>query len=422
MFDTMEEINRFNFINNLVDEVSTYGLVGGYFNVKSAIDPKNNGIYFACGYFADTVFDKENNFEKLYYIQQHDPARTRLDLYLMRITDNSPYAVHQAIISFALHSSTMKGIMNYVSFPVMLSWVQKSFVSTVEMIYVNATDKALTLAEREKYREILKEIMYSQGMQQYKDNGYLYNDDYKNVKPEKIRKIINKSPENMVPLNNLLISASHISKIITNHGHTAVFLSELIKHREIKFWKSQTVKTSLNVSDNEGYGSHILNNPEETTFIYDGRYRKEVVGIYLKTMFPEATRYSVEDIKNMGYGTCSVGVSINSLADIFQKAEKLKCPVAIDYKVLFFNCSKDGLKDHSSDDGLVTLRLPKEKKYIKIIDDILWANRNELLKVRILTPEDEKWYAHKMFGNNSWDTGNPPKVKKSDPNGKRIRF
>lgn len=400
MFDTPEEISRYNFINNLVDEVDKYGLVGCYFNYTKSENPINNGIYFVCGYNADTVMNKNNNLEKMYYDQQHDEARTRLDLYVMRITDNSPYAVHQAIISYALHASTMKGIMNYTDFPKMLTCVQKSFVSTAEMIYVNATDKALPLLERERYRKTLQKFMNEQGMKQYKSNGLDVENADKTLESEKITR---KSPPNMVSLKSLLYSSSDVSKIVVQNGHLEPFERELNKDPRFKYWRSQTVETSLGVPDNQGYGSHILNNPKETTFMFNRKYRKEIVGLYIKTMFPEAAKYSTTDIINMGYGTCSVGVSLNSLADIFKKAEKLRCPVAIDYKKLFFNCSKGGLKDHTGEDGLLTLRIPNKKEYVKAMDDILWSNRNELLKTRILTPEDERDYAHKMYGHNSWD-------------------
>ena len=401
MFDTPDQISKNKYINNLVAEVEKFGLCGYYINYTLAENPINNGIYFICGYDANQCTDKNNKLDLMYHEQQTTHT-ARLDYYVIRITDNSPFAVHQAVLSYALHASTMKGILNKCTFPYKLTNVSAQFIPLAESLYSNSINENLPHEEREKNAFALRSFVRKEGKEEYDKNGIIEDDEKIHMASEKITK---DSPKNMVSMDRLCFKARQINKIIIDGKNVEQFENELRKRPDILYWKSKTVTAKLDVPDNQGFGSKEANTFSGTTFMYDSKFAKDIQTMQLKITFPEILKYSVTDIKNLGQGLCSIGLGYYSIYPVMKKALERGIPIAIDFKKLWFNCSMNGTKDHTRDDGLITVTI--SKKDTAEIDKILQEEAKELSNSRILNQEDFKKHALRLYECNAWDIKNP---------------
>lgn len=396
MFDTAESVSRNKYINNLTNEVGKYGIFGCYVNYTKAKNPINNGIYFVCGYESAKCLDKNNDLEAL-YLEQQEGKTFQLDMCVLRITDNSPYAVHQNAISYALHASTMKGIGNKFRFPYQFHKVSHGFIELTESLYKNSQRDDLPWEERQRNHLALEKFLRTAGIEEWKTQGDTEPEE-PHMKPEKITR---KSPKNMVSLEKLLYKAQSVNKIIIPKENLKTFEQALAQRPDILYWRAKTVEVTLDVPDNQGYGSKEANYASSTVFLYDQKYRKDVAAMYIKTLLPHCLKYHPKDIVNMGYGTCSFGVMLGSINSIMKKAYRQNIPIAIDFDKLYFSYSPDGTKDHTMHDGLYTLTF--SKRDMDAVDEILVSEMEELKNKRILTRQDEKEHAMRPLGSNAYD-------------------
>lgn len=396
MFDTRESIANNKYINNLTNEVEKYGIFGCYVDYTKAKNPINNGIYFVCGYESDKCLDKNNDLEAI-YLEQQEGKTFQLDLCVLRITDNSPYAVHQLAINYALHASTMKGIGNKFLFPYQFHKVSPGFIGLAESLYKNSQREDLSWEERQRNHLALERFLRTAGIDEWRTQGNNEPDE-PHMKPAKITR---KSPPNMVSLEKLLYKVQTVNKIIIPKENLKTFEQALAQRPDILYWRAQTVEVKLDVPDNQGYGSKEANYASSTIFLYDQKYRKDVAVMYIQTLLPHCLRYHVNDIVNMGYGTCSLGVMLGSINSIMKKAYQRNIPIAIDFDKLYFSYYPDGTKDHTMHDGLYTLTF--SKRDIDAVDAILVSEMEELKSKRILTRQDEKENAMRPLGSNAYD-------------------
>ena len=160
MFETSQEISTNKYISNLVQEASGFGMFGAYVKYTKAENPENNGIYFICGYDSKIVMDKNTNIEKLYEKQCNSKVM-RTDLNITKITNQSPFNVHQSVMNYCLHASTLRGICNKYGYDKNLRYVAPTFLRHLEMYYLNSIDKNLSYSEQQKNAKLTELFLKS---------------------------------------------------------------------------------------------------------------------------------------------------------------------------------------------------------------------------------------------------------------------
>ncbi len=384
MFDTAEEISKNKFINNLVNEAKAFGMHGVYVNYSKAENPQYNGIYFVCGYDAEQVMNKDNNIEQL-YLEQNKDNKFRADLNITKITDQSPFNAHQSVSNYCLHASTLRGIANKVGFNKLFKYVSPSFVSMVEMLYLNSMDGRLSFAERKKNEYTLVEFFKKEGKREYLLDGETGDGAEIHMRPEKLDKAI----PNMVSLEELVYRTLSTERMVITYGMLAQIKQEFAKHPEILFFQAKPVMARLHVPDNQGFGSKEKNECSSVVIAYDAFYKKQVELLYLKVKYPQCFEYSLNDINKKGKGTCSFGIGVNDLGVIFKRAKEENIPICIDTKKLYFNCNKS-----YSPTNVAGYTVTISKDDILKMDNILTSEAMRHKNMRILRQNDIQEYSY----------------------------
>ena len=384
MFDTVEEISKNKFINDLVNEAKAFGLHGVYVNYLKAENPRYNGIYFVCGYEADKVMDKSNNIEHL-YLEQGRTNRFRADLHITQITNQSPFNVHQDIVNYCLHASTIRGIANKVGFNKLFKNVSTSFVRLAELLYLNSMDSRLSHLERKRNEFALEEFFKTEGKREYLLDGETGDGAEMHMRPEKLDKTI----PNMVSLEELAYRTMSTERMVITYGMLAQMKQELAKHPEILFFQAKPVMTRLQMAGNQGFGSKEKNERSSVVIVYDAFYKKQVDLMYLRVKLPQCFEYSLYDIKKRGNGTCSFGIGAKDLASVFRKAKEQDIPMCIDANRLYFTSDKSY---SSTNVAGYTVTLSKED--ILKMDNILTSEAVCEKNRRILRQNDIQEYSY----------------------------
>lgn len=384
MFQTVEEISKNKFINDLVNEAKAFGMHGVYVNYSKAENPQYNGIYFVCGYDANKVMDKNNNIEQM-YMEQGRTNRFRADIHITKITDQSPFNAHQDIVNYCLHASTLRGIANKVGFNKTFKNVSTSFVTMAEMLYLNSTDSRLSYLERKRNEFTLEEFFKREGDREFLLDGETGDGPDMHMRPEKIDKKI----PNMVSLEELSYKTLATERMVISYDMLEKMKQEFAKHPNILFFQAKPVITKLNMPDNQGFGSKSKNERSSVVIVYDAYYKKQVDLMYLKVKHPQCFEYSLNDIKKQGKGTCSFGVGAKDLASVFKKAKEQKIPICLDVKKLYFNCNKS-----YSPTNVAGYTVTIAKDDIMRMDNILTSEAVCEKNRRILKQDDIQKYSY----------------------------
>ncbi len=387
MFDTNKEISENKYISNLVQEASNFNMYGAYVKYTKADNPQNNGIYFICGYDAKKVLDKNANIEKMYERQCNSKV-FRTDIHLTKITDQSPFNVHQDVMNYCLHASTLRGICNKYSFDKNLKYVSPSFLSMLEAFYLNSIDKRLSYSDQVKNSKLTEVFLKTEGEREFLFNGDTGDGPEVHMKPEKLDK---KCP-NMVSMEELTYKTLGTEQMVVTLDMLPRIKQELNKHPEILYFQAKPVVTKLKMPDNQGFGSKEANTSTGVYLLYDAFYRKQMDIIYLKAKYPQCFKNSIEDIRAKGKGTCSFGISIADISSVFKAAEEKGIPICLDVKKLYFNCDRS-VSPNKNVAGY-TVTIPKDEKYIQAMDMILVNEALESRDARILSREDAKDYSY----------------------------
>lgn len=389
MFETSQEISKNKYISNLVQEASGFGIYGAYVKYSNAENAENNGIYFVCGYDARVVMDKNMNIEKLYE-QMNNSKAMRTDLHITKITNQSPFNVHQDVMNYCLHASTLRGICNKYGYDKNLKYVAPTFLTHLEMYYLNSIDSTLTYSEQLKNARMTEMFLKTEGDRQFILNGDTGDGPEVHMRPEKLDK---KCP-NMVSLEELAYKTLGTEQAITTLDALPNIKLELNKHPEILYFQAKPVVARLKVPDNQGFGSREANTFTSVMLVYDAFYRKQMDLIFLKANHPECFLYSVEDIKakSNGQGTCSFGISAADIDTIFKEAKERNIPICLNEKKLYFNCDSNYSPNRNIAGYTVTI--PKDEFYIQQMDNILTGEAIRARDSRILTRDDEKKFSY----------------------------
>jgi len=382
MFDTAEEISKNKFINDLVNEANAFGLLGVYMDFRRAVNPQYNGIYFVCGYLPEIVMDKTQDLEKL-YVEQGRTNRFRADLHITKITNQSPFNVHQDVANYCLHASTLRGIANKVGFDKPFRNVSTSFVSMSEMLYLNSRDGRLPLRERERNRLTLNEFFKREGDREYLLDGNTGDSAELHMRPEKL----DKSIPNMVSLEELVYITYGTERMVVSYDMLDPIKQEFAKHPEILFFQAKPVITRLRVPDNQGYGSKEKNERSSVVIVYDAFYKKQVDIMYLRVKNPQLFSYSLNDIKKIGKGTVSFGIGAKDLSAIFKRAHEERMPICLDPNKLYH--TRDG---SYSETNVAGYNVIISKEDILKMDNILVIEAVGAKKRRILKRDDIENY------------------------------
>ena len=389
MFDTNKEISENKYISNLVEEASGFGMFGAYVKYTKAENPQNNGIYFVCGYDAKDVLNKNTNIEKVYEKQMNSKVM-RTDLHITKITNQSPFNVHQDVMNYCLHASTLRGLCNKYGFDKKLQYVSPPFVTMLEVFYLNSINKNLSYTQQLKSAKLAETFLKTEGEREWLLNGDTGDGPEVHMRPEKLDK---KCP-NMVSMEELTYKTLGTEQITLTLDLLPKFKQELNKHPEILYFQAKPAVTRLKVPDGQGFGSKEENTFTSVIILYDAFYSKQVDLMYLKAKFPQCFKYSIEDIKakSKTNGTCSFGVSIADLENIFKEAEARGIPICIDVKKLYFNCDRS-VSPNKNIAGY-TITIPKDEKYIQQMDNILVGEAVRARNSRVLTREDDKEFSY----------------------------
>lgn len=389
MFETSQEISTNKYISNLVQEASGFGMFGAYVKYTKAENPENNGIYFICGYDSKIVMDKNMNIEKIY--EQMGNTRTfRSDLHITKITNQSPFNVHQDVMNYCLHASTLRAICNKYNYDKNLRYVAPTFLTHLEMYYMNSIDKTLPYIEQQRYAKMTEVFLKTEGDRQFILNGETGDGPEVHLRPEKI----DKKCSNMVSLEELTYKTLGTAQAITTLDMLPKIKQGLNKHPEILYFQAKPVVAKLKLPDNQGFGSKEANVSTSVMIIYDAFYKKQMDLIFLKAKHPQCFKYSVEDIKakSNGKGTCSFGISAADIDIIFKEAEARGIPLCIDEKKLYFNCDRN-ISPTENIAGY-TITIPKDEIFIQQMDNVLTGEAIRARDRRILTREDEKNFSY----------------------------
>ena len=384
MFDKPEEISKNRYINNLTAEVKKFGLYGYYIKYTLSESPVNNGFYFICGYDANQCTDKNNKLDLMYHEQQMTHT-ARLDYYVIRITDNSPFAVRQAVISFALHSSTIKGILKKCKCPYELNTVSHDFIKLAEKCYSKSIDSTLSIEEREKYSAALFSFVEKAGKIEYENST---NDDIERYSLQS-SEITKNSPPNQVSLRRMCFKARQIDKILIDSKYETEFEERLSKQPDILYWKSKVIPSELKIIYNKCIG--LKEAPfGSVLFAYDSENKKFFKMQYFLVLFRGIFKYSIKAFRGKGYSLCSIGVREEDIYAVANYAKSLDIPLAIDYDKFYYDGSFKGIKNHSRDDCLYTLTFLKRD--VQKMDAGLWSITTKLSETRYLNDEDFEKY------------------------------
>lgn len=380
MFDTIEEISKTKFINNLVNDANAFGLLGVYANFKEAVNPQYNGFYFVCGYLPEIVMDKTLNLEKL-YIEQG--KKGRIDLHITKITNQSPFNVHQDVANYCLHASTLRGLANKVGFDKPFRRVSTSFISLAEMLYLNSRDGRLSFLERERNSLTLKEFFKREGNREYLLDGNTGDGADLHMRPEKL----DKSIPNMVSLEELVYRTFGTERMVVSYDMLDPIKREFAKHPEILFFQAKPIITRLRVPDNQGYGSKEKNERSSVVIVYDAFYKKQAEIMYLRVKNPQLFYYSLNDIQKIGRGTVPFGIGAKDLSIVFKRAHEERMPICLDPNNLYYTC--DG---SYSETNVAGYNVIISKEDILKMDNILLLEAMGAKSRRILRRDDIENY------------------------------
>ena len=384
MFDTIDQISKNKYINNLVQEAGSFGMFGTYVNYMTAENPANNGIYFICGYRKDVVMDKNANIEQLYE-KQGQSETFRTDLYITKITNQSPFNVHQRVMNYCLHASTLRALQNKYNYNKELKYVSTSFLKFLEVFYLNSTSGKLSFTEQRRNEIVLQEYLKSQGDKEFLLNGQTGDGPEVHMRPEKLDK---KCP-NMLSMDDLTYRTFKTSRMVIRTDMLQTIKNELNKRRYIKYFQAKPVIAKLKVPDNQGFGSKEANTLGSIMFLFDSQYDKEMDLVYIKAAYPHCFRYSLDDVKAVGGGTCSFGVSLQDMGVVFENAQSRNIPLCLDVKKLYF--SPD---NQYSPNNVAGFTVTISTRHKELMDNVLVDLAIQSRDARILTFMDEKNYSY----------------------------
>lgn len=382
MFDTAAEISANGFINNLKQIACSYDLYGSYFNVTNADIKKNNGIYFVCGYDKDTIESEctNNHIDELYYTQQYSQDIIRLDLFVMRVTDNIPELVYTSVVKFCAYASLMKGMMVMAECPVVLSLVPKLFVKEVEYLYKLSVSDAYTEEQRAQYREGLIKYINTTGVEYSKNDGVdILNTDISFEVPK------DKFRTSQIPIEQLIYNSSDIKKLWVEEEY-ADDLQAKLKELSVFFAKTKIFKYNYGLPRqfkellpfSQKYALFFIQETNYTLALCIYISLKGSIDTKAKEVYgtPEGVKYS--------------GIPAEDIFKFLDIVKELHIPVSVSKDLLYYSTikSENYKKDHSKIDNRLTVCFSHKyddtfniafEKYIKSYNNY-----------RILTPEDEK--------------------------------
>lgn len=321
-----QSISQNTYLNNLIEEADSFSIPGKYYLYYNCTDPTYAGIYFVCGYDANTVANKNLNLEQLYIDQMSDSA-CRLDLHVEKLTGANPFTAHQNIIHYCQRASVIRALCNMNHFDQRIDRAEKFFVSAIFMMCRNMMDKNMSFEHREENREALGRYFLAEGPAQItgkeNDAGSSY---LLHVNPERI------SPfrKNMLSLENLVkrtfdLKNIEFEKLNPDKEYNVVLPDLLFKTGNIMCInvENQFKNDFLSKLNIEKVYFTTAKNGNKTTFLFDAKRNQDV-----QQMFLDVTKRDIiegtenrEDFFNHTTDTALVGIKYN---DIDKMVEMLK--------------------------------------------------------------------------------------------------
>lgn len=378
MFNTLEEIKNNPFVGNLDILASMYGLACIYVDYNNARNPKYNGWYFLCGWSQNRLIQKDNPIEEM-YIEQETRREFRLDMHLFKITDNSPFAVHQDVAAYCLHASTMKGILNKFGMHRQFRYVSSSFIDLVEKGYLDSIDDTLSLMERQRCKLALEDFILNTSAEEIELDGKTGDDYSVHMRAEKL----SKNSPNMIPLEDLVYRTMGVETLPVDYTIAEKFKQALDNHGHILYFQAKPAMVRLSGPRDKTIGTVL--------FAYDAKYHKEVDMMYLRIYFPAAFQYSADYIRTMSQdGTlCSFGVNYRSIGEVVNAARDAGIPIALDTNRLYFSYNTAVPKENKAG---YTLVIPADEMYMTRMHNVLLQLATAASNNRILTDVDFRKY------------------------------
>lgn len=352
MFDTFDEIKKNKFINNLEETCKRFGITGVYVKWNADSNKEKNGIYFVFGADKEKVLNKDINIEKIFKEQQRDPQNFHLDICAVKLTDCSPFAIHQDITECCRDIEFISKLYQERGVPIP-NKVDCTTLFYIETLYKNSVDKDISPENLAIYKEAVKEYFdvldkKSNGKQEIpKSSGF------KSLFGEK---------SNKVSLEKVFESSNSVVKHRISARLLPEFEKEMKNYPEILYHANKVNKIIFDAPE-KGFGPNKEDNDLSTVDIaYNSIYKKDIVTILAKITVPEAFRISIQEMRDMckeGDSICHFGIQEQEYNYFAKKCKEANVNFIIDNERIYFTESS----------GLINIAFYKSD--IKAIDKIL---------------------------------------------------
>lgn len=322
-----QAISQNTFLNNLIEEADSFSIPGKYYLYYNCSDPAYAGIYFVCGYDANTVANNKLNLEQL-YIDQVIEGVDKLDLHVEKLTGANPFNAHQNVIHYCQRASVIRALCNMNRFNGRINRAERFFVSAIFMMCRNMRDKNMSFEHREENREALGRYFLAEGPAQMKGETDAASSSYLlHVNPERISLF----RKNMLSLENLTkrvfdLKNVEFEKINPDKEYNVVLPELLFKTGNMMCInvRNQFKYTFFNKLNEEKVYFTTAKNGDKTAFLFDAKYYQDVQQIFLDVTKRDIVEgiENREDFFNHTTDTALVGIKYNDIDKIVAMLKK----------------------------------------------------------------------------------------------------